>query len=172
MDNYLLLKPIPEIEELSKQLGFTKTLFLERDLMLISGSLAEMINKAKEAKRKKLLAVCEVEDEKKIRLVLEKVPVDIIMGMEKIFRKDSVHFPKSGLDQVLCKIAAEQGKAFGFSFSEILKAKDRPTLLRRVMFNLKLCQKYNVKVVFSNFSLDKWEMRSAKDLEAFQRILR
>ena len=40
----------------------------------------------------------------------------IVFGIEKIHPKDSLHYPKSGLDPVLCKIAADRGKIIGFSF--------------------------------------------------------
>ncbi|MEK6845408.1 MAG: hypothetical protein AABY26_01505, partial [Nanoarchaeota archaeon] len=118
MDNYLLFEATPEAEKLSKELGFTRALFLHRDLVVISGTPKELMAQAQRAKQKGLQVLYFAEEEKKMRFVLEKVPVDIILGMEKLFSKDSLHYPKSGLDQVLCKITAEREKAFGFSFSE------------------------------------------------------
>ncbi|MFH0701899.1 MAG: hypothetical protein V2A62_05700 [Candidatus Woesearchaeota archaeon] len=91
--------------------------------------------------------------------------------MEKIFHKDSPHYPKSGMDQVLAKLAAATGKVLGFSCSELLNAKDKSKLLHRMAFNMGLCKKYNVKIVFGNFSAVKEEMRSAADLEVIKRVL-
>jgi RNase P/RNase MRP subunit p30 len=171
MDNYLLLSPSLEVEQLSARLGFAKTLFLGRDFVLVSGTPKDILIKTKEAKKKKLMVICRCNDEKILRFVLEKVPVDVILGMESIFRKDSLHYPKSGLDHILSKIAFEQGKAVGFSFSALLHAADAGKILNRMKFNLKLCRKYKLQVIFSNFSLAQAEIRSAKDLEAAFRVL-
>jgi len=171
MDNYLLLTREKEIEELSTLLGFTQTYFLEKDLVVVKGTLKEIVLQAREAHLQKKLVLFEADTEDKLRFVLEKSPVDIILGAENIFNKDSPHYPKSGIDQILAKIAASQGKGLGFSISKILNAKNRAKLMHRMAFNLRLCQKYKVKVVFGNFSREKWEMRSSKDIEAVRRVL-
>ncbi len=171
MDNYLLLPPSLELEQLSARLGFAKTLFLNRDFVMISGIPKDILSKTKEAKKKRLMVICRCNDEKILRSVLEKIPVDAVIGMESIFRKDSLHHPKSGLDHILSKIAFEREKAICFSFNDILHATDRSKLLNRMKFNLRLCRKYKLRIIFSNFSTDKREMRSAKDLEAALRVL-
>ncbi len=171
MDNYLLLPPSLELEQLSARLGFAQTLFLNRDFVVVSGTPKDILIKTKEAKKKRLMVICRCNDEKILRFVLEKVPIDAVIGMESIFRKDSLHYPKSGLDHILSKIAFEQGKAIGFSFSDMLHAADRGKVLNRMKFNLKLCRKYKLRVIFSNFSSNRAEMRSAKDLEAVFRVL-
>lgn len=173
MDNFLLMKWNPELEELSKLLGFAKTYFLGKDLVLVSGSRKEILQKSRQAKQKKLLAAyeAEVNEEDKLRFVLEKTPVDLVLGVERVNLKDNLHFRRSGLDQVLCRIAADRGKIIGFSFSRLLNANNRALVMGRMMFNAKLCRKYKVINLFSNFSVEKMEMRSAKDLEAFWRVL-
>ena len=168
MYNYLLIKKTEELEKLSKQLGFTKTFFLE-DFNIIKSSTKKGI--LKEIKQNKInLLIASTEE--LLRFALEKTSVDIVMGMEKIHPKDSVHFVRGGLDQVLCKIARDKKKIFSFSFSDILNSSSRGKLMGRVMFNLKLCKKYNVNVIFSNFSSIKEEMRARKDLEVFLQILK
>ena len=106
-----------------------------------------------------------------LRFVLEKSDVDIVYGMETIHPKDSMHFVRGGLDQVLCKIAAEKGKILAFSFSDILNSSSQGKLLARIMFNVKLCKKYKVPMMVCSFAASKEEMRSAKDLQALGRIL-
>ncbi len=91
--------------------------------------------------------------------------------MEKIHPKDSLHFVRGGLDQVLCKIAAERGKIIGFSFAELLNSSDQAGWLSRVKANVRLCRKYKVKMLLSTFAVAKMELRSRKDLEAFSRIV-
>ena len=53
MNNYLLLKESKELQELSKQLGFIKTLFLDKDFVLIKAdSKKELLKKVNQAKGK------------------------------------------------------------------------------------------------------------------------
>jgi hypothetical protein len=169
MENYLLLPYSAELEELSKQLGFSKTLFLGRELVLVKGNFKEVLNQCRLANGKKTIYFAE--NEEMLRLVVEKSPVDIVIGMEKIYSKDSLHYPKAGLNQVLGMRGAEKGKIFGFSFSEMLNSKQVSRLIHRMSFNLGVCKKHGVKAVFSNFSLSPLEMRSAADLEAVKRVL-
>lgn len=172
MENYLLLNYTAELEQLSKGLGFDKSLFFGRDLLIVKGNPREILQSCKEAQRQKLLTIYFAENEERLRFVLGKTSVNIVLGMEKIFHKDSLHYPKSGTDQVLAKLAASTGKILGFSCSELLKAKDKSKLMRRMAFNLKLCQKYKIKFIVGNFSLLAEEMRSASDLEALGRVLK
>jgi len=169
MENYLLFPYSSEAEELSGKLGFSRTFFLDRDLVLVKGNFKEILKGCSEARGKQIVYVAE--NEEMLRLVVEKSPVNIILGMEKIFSKDSLHHPKAGLNQVICKLAAEKGKKFGFSFSAILNCKDPSRIMHRIGFNLGLCKKYKVKFIFSNFSKSFWEMRSAADLEAVRTVL-
>ena len=108
--------------------------------------------------------------EEMFRFALEKSSVDIVLGVEYLHRKDSVHYLRGGLDPVLCKIAVLKGKTIGFSFSDILNSSDRSRLLARMMFNIRLCRKFGVKMYFGCFGSSD-ERRSVKDLEAFWRVL-
>lgn len=172
--NLLLIKENEKIVELSKKLGFDKNLFLEKDLVLISGeSKKELLKKIMIAKQKKLLVLVKPKTEEMLRFLVEKTPVDVVFGMELINLKDSVHYLRGGIDQIICKICAEKGKIMGFSFAQILKVegKERSRLLSRMKFNIKLCQKYGVRYYFSNFSDSIWEMRGIHDLKAFWEVL-
>ena len=105
-----------------------------------------------------------------LRFILEKTAVDMVYGLEMIHPSDSVHYVRGSLDQVLCQIAAAKGKMIGFSFSSLLHSSDGK-LLGRMKQNMKLCKKYKVKMILSNFSVSPEELRSKKDLAAFQRVL-
>ncbi|MBU0470237.1 MAG: hypothetical protein KJ598_05990 [Nanoarchaeota archaeon] len=167
MDNYLLMKKSKELEDFSKSLGFEKTYFWEDFEILETDSKKELLRISGKKK-----VIFRAPSEELLRFALEKTKVFGVIGMEKINPKDSLHFVRGGLDQVLCKIAAEKDKVVVFSFSEILNAKDKGKLLKRISFNAKLCKKYKVKVLFSTFASSKTEMRSVKDLEALSRVLR
>lgn len=170
MDNIILLKENQEIAELSAKLGFTRTLFIDKDFILLeTKSKKEILDAISRAKGKPIFY--RATDEDTLRYVLERTPIKMVFGMEYIAVKDSVHHVRGGLDQVLCKIAAEKGKIVAFSFHDLLQANNKGALLARMKFNLKLCQKYKVKTFFSTFTRNKWELRSAKDLEALWRVL-
>jgi RNase P/RNase MRP subunit p30 len=172
MDNYLLMKESEEALELSSKLGFTNTYFLDKDFVYLKVENKKyLLNKIKEAKNKKLRVISEAKTEELLRYLIEKTDTDIVIGMEKINPKDSVHFVRSGLDQVSCRFATENGKKIAISFNNILQLKNKSKLLSRIMFNLKLCRKYKTKTIFSNFSNSLIEMRAKKDLEVFERVL-
>ena len=110
MDNYLLLDVDSSLEELSKKLSFTKTHFLGRDLVLVQGNLKEILRKSQQAQAQKKTVLCFVRSEEELHYVLEKTPVHIILGVERIHHSDSLHYLRGGLDQILCRLAAEKRK--------------------------------------------------------------
>ena len=138
---------------------------MEDYLILTGGTKKEVLKKTRASKKK---VVYRPVTEEMLRFVIEKVPVDIVLGAELINPKDSVHFVRGGLDQITCKIAAKNAKTIGFSFEDILNTKNRPQLMARMSFNLKLCKKYKVKTLFASFSENSY---SANDLAAFSRVL-
>ena len=103
------------------------------------------------------------------RWVFEKSQADIIFGLEAAQKKDFMHHRASGLNQVLCKIAAQKGKAIAFDFSAVLNSKGmlRAQIIGRMMQNARFCRKYKVKAILASFAKSPYEMRASKDLEAF-----
>lgn len=172
MDNLVLMKKSSDVEELSFKLGFSRTLFLDTHCVIINnGTASSILRQANAGKAKKLITLFKPLTEQQLRFVLEKTPVDMVYGLEQIHFHDSVHFLRGGLDQVLCKIAAQHHKTIGFSFQEILAASGKAELLARMAFNIKLCRKYNINLFWSTFAQEKWELRSADDLASFWRML-
>ena len=168
----MVMKKSGEAEKLSKSLGFNKTFFVDEDFVILSNlSQKDLLKQASKAKQKKLKVVYKPESEEMLRFALEKAPIDVVFGAEKINLKDSLHFLRGGLDQVTCKIASEKEKNIGFSFRELMDAQNKGRLLGRMKLNASLCRKYRVKVVFLTLFEKTEEMRSAKDLQLFQRLL-
>jgi RNase P/RNase MRP subunit p30 len=162
-----------EVLSLSEELGFSKTLFLNKDICLVEGrDKKKVLKEIKEGKKKNLFVVVKPESEEVLRFVLEKTSADMVFGQELINHSDSVHFRRGGLDQIICKIAVEKNKTIGFSFRDILESGglERSKLMGRIIFNAKLCRKYGVKVFLSNFSEDKWEMRGVYELKAWGNV--
>ena len=107
------------------------------------------------------------------RRIFEKSRADLIFEFEGSERKDFIHHKASGLNQVLCKLASKRKISIGFSFSSLLNASNyrRAQIIGRMMQNIKLCRKYKVKTVIASFASTPYEMRSAKDLEAFFSVI-
>jgi len=95
------------------------------------------------------------------RKILENKKVDILLSPE-LTEKDKLKERGSGLNEVLCKIAAKNKTVIGIDLKEILKTKgkERAILLSRLIQNIKLCkrtateikifpEKYNKKDLFS-----------------------
>jgi len=171
MKNIVLFPVTEEGRERTEKLGLDNTLFLE-DVVIITGKTAkEVLKQAEQARRSRKIICYKPHTEELLRFALEKTPINVVYGIESIHPKDSTHYVRGGLDQVLCTIAREKGKVLAFSFAEILQAKYRGKMLARMMANIKLCEKYKVSYFMGNFSLTFEEMRSQKDLDAFLRVL-
>lgn len=166
MDNYLCMPFSEEALARSKSLGYENTYFLGRDFVFVNGGRKEILKGISKAKGK--ITICKVKTEEMLRFVLERTNVDVVMGVEKIHYKDSVHYVRGGIDQVIAKLA--KGKKFIVSFKDILDSKKREDRLRRIAFNSKICKKYGVSYSVSGFFDSAKEIRTASDLKAFSSV--
>ena len=172
MDEYVLMKKNAEVEKTAAELGFAKVHFVDHDFVILQAKTPkDLLKEIEKARNKKMKTLFKADSEEMLRFALEKTRVDLVMGSENIHPKDSFHFVRGGLYQILCTFAAEKGKTMVFSFANILHSSERGKLLARIMFNIKLCKKYKVPVVFASFASSSQEMLSAKDLQAFGRVL-
>ncbi|MEA3378631.1 MAG: RNase P subunit p30 family protein [Nanoarchaeota archaeon] len=105
------------------------------------------------------------------RTILETKNIDILLDPQKNIKNDALHFRKSGLTQIHCKIAARNDICIGFSFNNILNCQNKAKEMGRIMQNIRLCRKYKVKMIFASFAKNKWELRSLSDLKSFAKVL-
>ena len=105
------------------------------------------------------------------RKLAEDKKLDILLSPELDSKGSSLVSRDSGLNEVICKIARKNNVAIGFSFSSILRSRDRVSLLASISQNIKLCRKYKVRMVMASFAKDKYEMRHARDLLNFCLVL-
>jgi len=173
-----------ELAELGKRLGFEKLIFIYSSLGQIKEirdagigidygvlvleknkkNLVKMINKIK---NKGFLVLVKAQEESFNRFVLERTKADMIFGLEKVHIKDSMHYRRSGLDQTLCRIAATRGKKIVFDFNEVLE----PLFLGRIIQNIKFCRKFGVDFLMASMAKMPEEMKSARDLKSFEKLL-
>jgi RNase P/RNase MRP subunit p30 len=81
--------------------------------------------------------------------------------------KDYMSYKNSGLNHVLCKIAAQNNKTIFISVDELRN----PQSLGRVIQNLKLCKKFKVRCQLVNLADDLSIIRSAFELKEIERVL-
>lgn len=172
MEDYVFMRKNNTAEQSALALGYTKVNFLDTDFILLrSKTKKDVLKEIQLARQKKLKTLYKPDSEEMLRFMLEKSDADIIFGLETLHPKDSTHFVRAGLDQVLCTLAAKNGKTIAFSFHEVLQHPAREQLLARMRFNLKLCREYHVKTILSTFAQSLTGMRSAKDLDSFFKTL-
>jgi hypothetical protein len=91
--------------------------------------------------------------------------------IETIGGKDKTHQRTSGLNHVICAEARRREKMIVFDFNSLLRAKDRPEVLGRMMQNAMLCRKFKNEVIVASFARAPYEMRSSRDLRGFMELL-
>ncbi|HLD89344.1 MAG TPA: hypothetical protein VI894_03990 [Candidatus Nanoarchaeia archaeon] len=167
---------------LAEKLGYEKLVFVYSMKNYNQAKLEQLKNKTKlqletavfcnenqiqEAKKTSEKVVVKSSGE---RTTFEQGP-SIIFGLEENPRKDSLHFRNSGLNQVTCKIARDKNITIAVSFSDLLRRKNKPILLGRIIQNKRFCSKYDVNFEIYSLARNHFEMRSWHDLESFRKIL-
>jgi len=86
------------------------------------------------------------------RKILEIKEVDILLSPELHNRKDKLKERDSGLNEILCRIAAKNNIKIGIDIEEIKKAegKERAIILARLMQNIMLCKKTRAEIKILN----------------------
>ena len=106
------------------------------------------------------------------RAFLEHNPSAIMYDFELVEQPDTMHQRTSGLNQVLCKLAAGKTSIY-FSFTSILNAQgmQSPKLLGRIMQNIILCRKYKIHMGIASFASNPYDLRSSYDIKSFFTLL-
>jgi RNase P/RNase MRP subunit p30 len=160
-----------EFLKMAKLLGYDSLIFLyedaskaksiKSDIKTYSALLSDKLP------RKALLNISDSDDRK----LIEKSRIDILFNQETYHRKDSMHFRYSGLNHINAKMMAENDIIYAISFNSILRAKERPKLLGKIMQNVMLCQKFKAKISIFSFAKTPYEMRAPKDMLGIFKIL-
>ena len=102
------------------------------------------------------------------RALIEGKKIRLIYGFEESARRDYMHQRASGLNHVLCELCSRNNVAVGISYGMLLNADSESccVLMGRIMQNIRLCQKYKVKIVVGSFSGNPFDLRSPHDLRS------
>lgn len=83
------------------------------------------------------------------RKIVEMKDVDILLSPESHNRKDKLKQRDSGLNEILCRIAAKNNIKIGIDIGKIksIKDKEKAKVLARIMQNIMLCKKAGTELV-------------------------
>lgn len=156
-----------EFLEIAEELGIKSILFLydkipkelpETKIKIFTG----LIDKTNPNKT----CVC-----KGIRKNVEDKKINILYGFEELEEKDSPHYRKSGINQVIAKLMQEKNKLLLIDTEKLLESKDQPKIIGRIKHNLMLANKYKVKVVIGSLATKPENMRSETHYKALIKVL-
>lgn len=167
-------------EEWYDEVVFTKVLHLEKSpdyaalMEEIKGLRAKYKNVAlllvtkkpsliREVKNRKLKALLYVQGGNlKINRAALEAKVDALLSPE-LGRRDS------GMDHILARMAAKNDVAIGFSFAPLLRASsyERANILRFMVRNWRLIEKYKAPRFLTTSAENMWEVRAPRDLMSF-----
>lgn len=92
-------------------------------------------------------------------------------GFQDLEQKDSLHYRKSGINQVIGKLLKEKEKVLVIDMESFVLSKSIAKSLGRLKFNLEMAKKYEFNLVICSFASNPWNMRSSKDFEGLIRSL-
>jgi len=160
--NVIFIKEAKNLDEIRKDDNFNAILIITKSLELFR----RMVDKA--SNYFSIVLVLGTSDVIN-RAALEHKKVHALVSPEYGREYDYTNYRNSGLNQVLCKIAKDNGKKIILSFNDILKKKneERAMLIGRIMQNITLCRKYKTEIRFYSFASTKEELRAMNDLKSF-----
>lgn len=155
----LILKSLPNFDKLKNEVNELKKEYGKVALLIITDK-PSLIREVKRRVPKALIYV-QGGNLRVTRFAIES-KVDAIISPE-LGRKDN------GLDHVLARLASRNDVAIGFSLSQLFRKSpyERSTLLKFMIQNWKLVNKYKVPRFLTSSAESKWEVRSPRDLMSF-----
>lgn len=112
-------------------------------------NLNEARKQIQNLKKENKTIIVRAQDEEFNRKILENKDVNVLLSPELHNRKDKLKERDSGLNEILCKIAAKNDVKIGINIAEISKKQreERAKILARIMQNIKLCKKAGAEIV-------------------------
>lgn len=164
---------------IAKELGIKKLVFLysidnfksielpKSNLEIIKGIFAKPRDVSRAKSYTKYVYVDASED---VRSIIEQNKDFFVYNIENDYGRDSPHYRKSSINQVICKLLHEKDVKVCISFSKLINSKNKIKLLGRMMQNIRFYKKYNVKYDIKSFAKQPYEMRSLIDLVSLKRL--
>ncbi len=157
----------PSLRGISERLGF-KPVILDKSLIIRTEKRDELMKKVSSYHAKNIPVIVLGSTDEINRMALEDKRVDMLLSPEELRKKDFMKWKNSGLNHVLCRLAAQNNIKIGISFSAIkhLESKERSLRLSRIMQNIILCRKYSTKIVLASFAESESDLLSPYELRS------
>ncbi len=135
-----------------------------KEEMISASNIEQTKNLIKKSAEKPL--IIEAQNDDFNRKILEYGHFDILLGIERGVRQRTLRNIDSGFNEVLAHIAAKNKVSLGIDMKELnqLDKEDKAKRLERLIQNIRLCRKSNVKIVLLNY-------RDAKEAFSFMTSL-
>jgi len=152
----------------SKALGFKEVFCLDKALVIKTEKKEEVIRKVSSFHSKNIPVIILGSADEINRMAVEDKRASMLLNPEETRKKDFMHWKNSGLNHVLCRLAAQNNVKIGISFSSLadLKGRDRASRLGRIMQNIVLCRKYKTKMLIASFAESEAELLSPYELKS------
>jgi len=95
------------------------------------------------------MVIVRAQDNEFNRKMFESLDVDVVVGLEVHDRKDYLKQRDSGLNEILCRLAKKNDIKIGIELKKVVKlgSKGKALVLSRIIQNIRLCRRTDVKVV-------------------------
>ena len=135
-----------------------------------TGFIVNQKNISKALQQSKLLVAKSSDND---RFFIESKKIRLVYGFEEVHKKDYLHQRASGLNHIICELARKNNVTIGFSYSSLFSKNTTVSSLfmGRMMQNINLCQKYNIKTAIGSFSDKPFEMRAPHDMASLFSML-
>ena len=116
-----------------------------------TSNLNEARKQIQKLKKENKSVIVRAQDTEFNRKILENKDVNVLLSPEIHNRKDKLKERDSGLNEVLCKIAAKNSIKIGININELKNQtpKNKAIILARIMQNIQLCKrtKTDIKII-------------------------
>ena len=169
-----------EIAEMAERLGYDSLIFVydhkdkinlpKTKLKALSCLLVDQKQVQKNRKNADFVFVKATGED---RPAIEHAKPDGMFGFETTQKYDKLHERASGLNHILCALAAKNKITIIFDFGSLLNTSGtlRAQILGRMSQNIALCRKYKVSTAIASFAQSPVEMRSPHDLAALFTVI-
>ena len=96
---------------------------------------------------------------------------DVVFGFEKLYEKESIYHPLSGLSVSILRDSKSVVNCVGFSLNDVFQSRFSVSFFHKLRFNIFLCRKFKVNLLFGSFASSPLNLRSPTDISGFVRSL-
>jgi RNase P/RNase MRP subunit p30 len=102
---------------------------------------------------------------------VENKQMRFLYGFETLEQKDSLHYRRSGINQVVAASMKQKEKVLVLDMEKILRSREPEQMLGRMQLNLELARKYKLNLIICSFATVPENLRAQEEYAALIRTL-